>query len=378
MRKGSVITVLSLVLTSCFASGCADEHVQPPGEPASVEHHAIAFDVPEAIAEDSRTPSRGCGRSANVAAADLSWVHSSAKLYRLDSDGKFSVGGFDGRPWKELAHHPANSIGGSLLQSDDRRWIAYHAGESDLTSALWLYDTRQQAERHVAVTQKYFTGDPEFSPDGLTLAYFSSYDDRWTGQQGMGLYLVDTQSGRNTFAGYPAGSKIGPPEGFGSIQWTADGGAVLIHLVGHPGGVFTREFHRFDTKSGIYRRMDGNYDKTILNGEVFMDGGRQIPTHIPRLWSTRAWYGGLLSISGSWRAYVDDKHRLWVRRANERELLVVAGRYDNCEGVTVGITGWVDGDKYLVYRNENRQFIFDPVTQRRSLLLEDSASVHVW
>ena len=67
-----------------------------------------------------------------------------------------------------------------------------------------------------------------------------------------------------------------------------------------------------------------------------------------------------------------------MRHAKDPELLVVAGRYDNCEGVTVGITGWVDGDKYLVYRHENRQFIFDPVTKRRALLLEDFASTYTW
>ena len=48
-----------------------------------------------------------------------------------------------------------------------------------------------------------------------------------------------------------------------------------------------------------------------------------------------------------------------------------------CERMPVQ-AGWVDGHKYLVYRNESRQFIFDPVTQRRALLLGDFAGSHVW
>jgi len=363
---------LTPVLMLFFASACSDKHPPlagpPPGEPA-----------PTVEAEVPATPAGGCGRPPSAEGTDLSWVRSAAKLYRLDSDGKFFVGGFDGRPWKELAHHSVETLSGaSLWQSDDRRWIAYNAEASGFDQELWLFDTRAQSERRVAITPKVFTSSPEFSPDGLTLAYFASYDDRWTSKQGMGLYVVDTQSGRKIFAGYPADSKIDPLNGFGSPEWSADGSAVLVGIVGHPNDVLTREFHRFDMTARVFRRIDGKYDQEVRGSYVFIDGGKQVALHTPRRRSTDAWYGNLTSASGAWRAYVDDKQRLLVRHAKEPELLVVAGRYDACAGVTVGITGWLDDDKYLVYRNESRQFIFDPVTQRRALLLEDLPGTYTW
>lgn len=370
MRIAIAIKRFAPVLMFLFVSACADKN--PPLA-------ALPTSEPAPEAEAPAAPAGGCGRQASAEATDLSWVRSDAKLYRLSADGKFSVGGFDGRPWKELARHLAVSMSGlELWQSDDHRWIAYNAVASEFEYELWLFDTRAQSGRRVAITPQIVTSGPEFSPDGLTLAYFASYDSRWPGKQGMGLYVVDTRTGDKIFAGYPADSKIDPLDGFGSPRWSADGSAVLVHMVGHPNGVPTREFYHFDLKSRTFRRIDGNYDKDVLSGAAFIDGGKKVAMHSPDQISTDAWYGDRTSVSGAWRAYVDDQQRLLVRHAKEPEVLVVAGRYDQCAGVTVGITGWVDDDKYLVYRNENRQYIFDPVTQRRALLPEHPDSTYTW
>jgi len=321
--------------------------------------------------EKAVEPDSSCGKKQkHDVTEDLSWVQAKSPLYRLSNDGELSVGGFDGRPWKRISKHEvAGSDWPELSRSMDGRWIAYSTRGSANQTGLWLVDTLVLKERRVDTPQAKRIPELLFSPDGRSIGYFVSRHELHGVTQGVGVYLVDTQSGRSTFAGYPSDTRLKPQVGRGGMVWSADGSALLLHLNGHIDETFTREFHRFDMHSRTFRKIDGEYDKTYRDGEKFVDHGREIPKHEYLPPGTSGWYGDLTSPTGTWRARVDPQHRLLVSKRNGEEELVEQGGYNDCEGVTIGITGWVD-DRYLVYLDEWRQFIFDPVSRRRAFLFK--------
>jgi hypothetical protein len=220
---------------------------------------------------------------------------------------------------------------------------------------------------------------PEFSPSGDTLAYYVSYDSRWTQVGEIGLNIIDSASGAARYWGYPVQSRIAAQEGFGSISWSADGRSILLHLVGHTPSGFVREFHRFEVGDRKFLKIDGVYDRR-QRGERFVENGRDIAQHLNDDSKTRRWFGELDAPSRRLRARIDEQLRLVVRDAAGRERIVDRGTYEQCGGETIGITDWVDDDRYLVYRISGEHFIADPRTGRRAMLfnsaLQDAA--YVW
>jgi hypothetical protein len=324
-----------------------------------------------------------CGRSRRDAiSADLSWVRTGTPLYRLTRSRGVAVGGFDGRPWKKIATGKLVFSDQEVTISASRRWLAFSSnatGSQDLDSEMWLFDTKNESARRIATLPRLEWLPPSFSPDGNTLAYLLYYDERWKRADPKGLYLIDTRSGTSTFAGLPADSVVGTQLATGGIDWSADGTALLLYLVGHPDGKFTREFYRFDLRPRKFRKIDDVFREDFRHGEEYVDRGRAVSTYQTTVPSTRAWYGELRSPAGAWRARIDDAHRLLISNAAGAQTLVAVGGYDECEGVTIGITGWID-DRYLVYRSESRQIIYDRGTKRRALLLgeADAGDSYTW
>jgi hypothetical protein len=52
--------------------------------------------------------------------------------------------------------------------------------------------------------------------------------------------------------------------------------------------------------------------------------------------------------------------------------MAATGRYDECEGVTIGIHGWVE-DRYLLYSIGQVPYVFDAQSGRQALLFDEEA-----
>jgi hypothetical protein len=355
--------VLIAFLACLIFAGCGEP---PPEEEATV--------IP--IEE-----SGGCGAPSSTASdSDLSWVSARTPIYRLTSEGEFAVGGFDGRPWKVLNSHLPANMGPQLAMSPDGRWIAFETGSAEPgRQDHWLFDVSTQTERRIATVRLYHVGELEFSPSSKALAYYVSHDSRYTEDGDLGLHLIDVQSGAARQAGFPRSSRLAAQQGYGSIVWSADGSSILLHWVGHDASGFVREFHRLDVRTMKFHQIDGVYDQR-KTGERFVEGGRDIAQHQNDPSKMMRWFGELDAPSRRFKARIDDQLRLVVRDEAGQERILDRGTYNHCEGETIGLTDWVDGDRYLVYRVSGDQYIADPRTGRRAKLFDSSPmdTSYVW
>jgi dipeptidyl aminopeptidase/acylaminoacyl peptidase len=369
------IALLATLILAGFGESRHESSANAPRSPTPV---AAAPDTTTVI---QTAEPRGCGAPSRPdPAADLAWVRARTPIYRLTSAGEFAVGGFDGRTWKPLYSHLQTDDWPELRKSPGGRWIVYVTGSTDANrKEHWLFDVRAQSERRIATVPLHHVSDPEFSPSGDTLAYYVSYDSRWTQAGEIGLNVIDSASGAASYLGYPVQSRIAAQEGHGFISWSADGRSILLHLVGHTPSGFAREFHRLDIGDRKFRRIEGVYDKRE-RGERFIENGRDIAQHLNDDSKTRRWFGELEAPSRQLHAHIDEQHRLVVRDAAGRERVVDRGTYEQCEGETIGIIDWVDDDRYLVYRISGEHYIADPRTGQRALLFDSAPpdAAYVW
>jgi hypothetical protein len=361
-------TVISAIVGGLTLAGCAE----PSSTAASPTQHAERHGTLVAT---------GCGadESGHSLSKPISWISTNTPLYWIDAEGRLLVGTFDRRTSRVLHEHPFGSAP-ELYVSGDRRWLLYGRWMRDReTEELWLFDTRHATIRKVFDAPAFGGGIPAFSPDGRTVAIYKSYDRRWPQARGMGLYLIDTERAETAFHGHIDTSAIPPAELNAQPRWSSRGDTVLLHAVGRPGGVFTREFHAFAVATRKFRRIDGRYVQA-MDDEAFLEDGSQIPIEAETRPRSHVWYGELRSPDGSLLARMNDEHELAVEAQDKSAVTIDSGSYNDCEGVTIGINGWVDQNKYLVYSISMTTYIAEPTTGRKAVLFskDDKISSFTW
>jgi len=204
---------------------------------------------------------------------------------------------------------------------------------------------------------------PDFSPDGKSIVLFSNFDSRNPDVEGMGIYLIDAESGAARHLGMPPQSKLSPTELFGSVYWAADRSTLYLFMV-HP----TVESYRVRL-DGHFEPVEGDYKRYAMKAEFRLNGQLVALFDPPNLQSRRGW-SAQASSDGKFKADIDMvTHELRVIDSGGNPRHVATGGYNQCEGITIDIKGWVG--HFLVYSVGNEHFLFDAERGRSRRLFAD-------
>ena len=81
---------------------------------------------------------------------------------------------------------------------------------------------------------------------------------------------------------------------------------------------------------------------------------------------------------GALSARINDQHELRIGPAGQETRLVDVGQYEDCAGLTIGIHGWVEGHRYLIYHRDFVPYIVDTTTLRKARLLGSFKDLAAW
>ena len=142
------------------------------------------------------------------------------------------------------------------------------------------------------------------------------------------------------------------------------------------------EYFSYRPSTKAVEKIYGRYDSKSYD-HVYSRGGREIPLFDAISPRSIAGLTSEYSPSGKWRAFLgpesrDRTYALKVTGPNGVAKEVAFGRYDDCEGKTLAITGWID-EQHLVYRDRSvNYFVFDTSTGNKADLFKDSEPTDVF
>lgn len=307
------------------------------------------------------TEGGGCGGSSKTARTPHQFeVPNNHTLYGFSENGTLYRGTFNGGPWKKIQPHEFEGVDAQI--SPDGRWIAY-GGDlarefSDLignpnANELWLFDTRTQRSRRIM--QRPFasmiTVNTVFSPDSRYAATFASFDSRTPDDQRSGLFLTDLTEGTTSALGFSQQSIPGKGEVYGSPSWSRD---RHIYLLYRKDGDF--EYTSIDPSNGRSHRISGRYIEDEIRHE-FIENGKAVSIQDERDLPSRYSLQSLASPGGTNKAEINAGYELTLSTPDAARIKIDEGRYDMCEGIMIGIVGWLDED-YLLYKKEGEYFVY--------------------
>lgn len=316
----------------------------------------------------------GCGKRelSQVRPVPLSTMHSGTPLYVMEGAGRLIKLDLNSGKTTILSDHGFHSAP-TLRASADGRWLSY-SGElkTGNKQQYWLFDRSNNSERLVYEHPAWGGGIPAFSPDGRYLAIGANYDSRWDSASRAGLFVFDTATARLISVKLPVTMSV--KETWASPAWSQDGETLLIlarDMSGDAGFIYLG----FHPASGHIDKLSGQYDSQAYRHD-FKRGATVIPVaddSVPRseIAHESAWSPG-----GQWHAYFDQRqdsqpYRLVIADKAGVVKPVAVGHYNQCEGYTLDITGWLD-ERHLVYRSGMMRFyVFDTATGTTAHLAGD-------
>lgn len=332
---------------------------------ASLAGHALA----SATSMDA-----ACGQhaSGDVRKVALASMRSKTPLYVIDHAGRLVKIDLGSGKSTTLSDHRFDSMP-TLRASADGRWLTYSGVlESGGKTQYWLYGRRSGSERLVYEHPAWGGDSPGFSPDSRYLAISASYDTRWDSTSGAGLFLFDTATARLLSVTLP--TKIPLRDAWTATDWSQDGKLLLILMRGKlPESQFS--YVGYSPASGKFEILSGQYDSQAYRHH-FKRGAQGISAAEVRRPKSDEAPSSARSPGGKWRAYFEQRqdgrpYQLVVANKAGVSKRVAVGSYNQCEGYTLNISGWLD-ERHLVYRNGMMKFlIFDAETGNTADLLGD-------
>ncbi len=304
------------------------------------------------VISPSATAASGCGGLdiPVTTMPDRSWIESDHPLYVFDDEGRFVQRGLDERESVVISDRlPRYS---RHDQSSDRRWLLYNA------DAVTLFDLRTGASRALTVPEER----PIAGVDNYGWRSFSP-DSRWLS---VGFDLYELPTNRWTAIDQPPAELLAGLDRFVTAYWSADGNSLFIKGFDDANDPVFLEYSPIP--NGRWRSVESPDDQgqlpTLVREGVEIELARDAHPESHSLYPERR------TSDGRRTAKVDDEFRLVVTSAGGPSFTAATGRYDECEGVTIGIHGWVE-DRYLLYSIGNVPYVSDAQTGKQALLFDE-------
>jgi hypothetical protein len=318
-----------------------------------------------AVAAPTGSACDGSSAPASVADAPTD-VH--AQIYRLHfSDGAIVLTrvGLDGGTPVQLAKHRIEGEAEEfqvVASSQDRRQVlfGFDAGKG-LGQQVLLFQATGGRERKLLSLPRGTLLAANFSPDGLQLALYAKEVGVAKAPR-MGLYLVDTSSGKWRYLGAPDVAEQDAPYGF-DPRWSPDGQWLFLAAT---------VAYRVDLDQGRFepaRRLQTGPMSSCTGEPYDVDfQGRRISTLPAVKPQSEVSCQKLASPDGAIASF-DADAVLWVESADQR-LRVLQAPHDRpvldaagnripvpC-GHSYGIQGW-QGGRILFYRLDSSSYAYD-------------------
>lgn len=323
----------------------------------------------------SRDRGIGCGQAQSAVTGEvpLTKMSSATPLYVMESSGRLVRLELRNQRRTILSDHGFYMMP-SLVPSGDNRWLSYDGvlKGADKTQ-YWLYDRHKHTDQLLFEHPAWGGGIPSFSPDSRYLVISAGYDSRWPDAGRAGVYLFDTTTKRLDAVQLPA--LKADRKAWVSADWSGDGKELLI-LVRNPTAKEGFDYFSYRLANRKIEALSGRYVRSASRHEFFR-GARAIPAAEelrPRgdLSARSAWSAGR-----NWHAHIDQRpdslpYQLMITSKEGVSKAIATGHYEQCEGNTLHITGWLD-ERHLSYRKSMTYYIFDVQTGTTAeLFSEDS------
>jgi hypothetical protein len=183
-----------------------------------------------------------------------------------------------------------------------------------------------------------------------------------------GLYLVETMSATVKF--FVATSPYIGLTGGSSLAWSPDGESLFWHIND------TGQFFEISPDTGRLSAISGRYDDRVYAWEFIRDEKLVPLTERPILPSSLRAKDQVSSPDGKGIAEIDRYHVLYVQVEGAEKVDVAIGKYNHCSGVNIGIQGWLDGHRYLVYHLGEEAYVYATATGKKTRLFFDDQEAH--
>ena len=332
----------------------------------------LACAVLGAPADSAFASTSSCGSKTTEPAPTQFNVDAGESLYGFSTNGNLYRSDFNGVAPQLLAKHQFGSEV-NFIRSPDKRWIAY-SGSLGLTyeashnnlkaDQLWLYDTKTDSKRLILERTAWSLIGVKagFSPDSKWLATTSDLDSRHPSDKTPGIFVIDVLTGKRVHLGYPRGITPGK-DVYSGIEWSRDGIRLLLHIIEQGS---KRSYYSINPKTRVFQQISGSYPKNS-SAPVFQLWNQKIELLEKYRPQSRRGYGKLSY--GETKAHIDEQHRLVVTDSSGKSRVVAKGSYEQCEGITIRIQGWISKGRYLVYSVSGKSYILDLGTFRQKLLV---------